>query len=110
MNMETKQNKDNSKLSVHSSNDLIFVEKEKEPCADCDKKPEVTITTENWTLQELTNAMPLLDKYGLSREEQQYIYNLYNRIFKTNKQPGCGKCLVNAIKQLKVKFNQLTNI
>jgi hypothetical protein len=49
----------------------------------------------------------LLDKYGLTTIEMNYIYNFYNRVFGTNKQPGCGKCLVNNAKNLKSRYREL---
>jgi hypothetical protein len=79
----------------------------KAECPKCKKSGNVELKTENWTFQELDDVIPLLDKYGLTREQTNYIYNLYNRIFKMNKQPGCGKCFVNIARQLKIKHSSM---
>lgn len=113
MNTEKKQKSHKQQQLNNSSpkEELVFIDKEKEPCETCDKKPEVQIQLPNWTFDELQNIQPLLDKYGITRDEQKYIYNLYNRIFKTNQQPGCGKCLINVIKNLKNKYRtELNNL
>jgi hypothetical protein len=59
----------------------------------------------NYTFDELEKASELFDKSTHTPDEVAYLYNLYNRIFKTNKQPGCGKCFVNVRRHLKQRFN-----
>jgi hypothetical protein len=111
MNTVKKQNKVKSKASLDTSKntELVFVDKEVEPCNECKQKPEVKVELPNWTFDELERILPLLDKYGIERQEQEYIYNLFNRIFKVNERPGCGKCLINVIKKLKAKYQHELN-
>jgi hypothetical protein len=80
---------------------------EKEPCEKCEKSGDVTLKTENWTIEELELAVSYLDKYKQPREEIDYVYNVYNRVFKTKKAPGCGKCFVNIGRSLKNKLNDV---
>ena len=81
-----------------------------EPCDDCkEKNKEITLELPNYTFEELETIIPLLDKYGLTSTETQLIYNLHNRIFKTNKRPGCGKCFKQICKSLKIKYTELLN-
>jgi hypothetical protein len=76
-------------------------------CVKCEKSGNVEIKTENWTPQELENVMSFIDNYNMTYEQRNYAYNVYNRIFKENKQPGCGKCFVRIAKSLKIKWNEL---
>lgn len=81
----------------------------KQPCQRCKKPKEMTMETRPYTKEEFERVLPLLDKYSLSSQEQNYIYNFYNRVFNENKQPGCGKCFVNMAKRLKIKYNSQYN-
>ena len=82
-------------------------DKIKKPCEKCKKPKEVELKTEPFTKEEYDKVMPLLDKYGITPSEMQYIYNFYNRVFGTNKQPGCGKCFVNNAKNLRARYREL---
>ena len=58
----------------------------------------------NYTFEELEQAYGLMDKSTYTPDQQAWFYNLYNRVFKANKQPGCGKCFVNVRKALKERY------
>ncbi len=75
-------------------------------CVKCKKSGNVEIKTENWTLQELELVISYLDNYNITPDQKAYAYNLYNRIYKENKQPGCGKCFIRIAKSLKIKWNE----
>jgi hypothetical protein len=79
----------------------------KPPCETCKKPKEVLMEKELFTKEEFDKVMPLLDKFGITHGEMNYIYNFYNRVFGTNKQPGCGKCFVNNAKNLKARYREL---
>jgi len=57
---------------------------------------------ENFTEEELVRAFTDGNKREYTPDETAWFYNLYNRVFKANKQPGCGKCFVNIRRQLGV--------
>lgn len=59
---------------------------------------------ENYTFEELEAAVPMLNKPSYTGDEQAYLYNLYNRVFNQNRQPGCGKCFVNVRKKLQARY------
>jgi len=74
-------------------------------CDDCkDKEKEISLPTQNFLLDELRTAHEKKDNYTFSNDEIAWYYNLYNRVFKSNKQPGCGKCFANIRKQLSQRF------
>jgi hypothetical protein len=79
----------------------------KQPCETCKKPKEMTMETRPYTKEEFDRVLPILDKYGLTKQETEYVYNFYNRVFNEKKQPGCGKCFVNMAKKLKIKYNTL---
>lgn len=79
----------------------------KQPCETCKKPKEITMETRPYTKEEFDRVLPILDKYGLTRQETEYVYNFYNRVFNEKRQPGCGKCFVNMAKKLKIKYNTL---
>lgn len=87
-----------------TSPELIFIPKSDEPCEECKDKAEITLELPLYTYQEYLKVEELTGKYKLSQDELNYIYNFYNRVFQTNKTPGCGKCLANMLKRLKHKF------
>lgn len=91
---------------MKSSEELVFVDKEKD-CIECDKEKEIQITFGLSTKDEWERVMKMIDRYGLSRQEIDYIYGFYNREFKENKSPGCGKCFVNITRNLKRKWERL---
>jgi len=66
------------------------------PCETCNEEKEVSLKTlPNYTLSELERAYTEGNKRTYSREEIEWFYNLYNRVFKQDRRPGCGKCFVN---------------
>jgi hypothetical protein len=81
----------------------------KQPCETCKKPKEMTMETRPFTKEEFDRVIPLLDKYGLTRQETDYIYNFYNRVFNEKRVPGCGKCFVNMARKLKIKYQNLYN-
>jgi hypothetical protein len=83
--------------------ELIFQDKE-EPCEECSHKNDVTVKFPPYTKEEFDKVITLSQKYGLSNDEVTYIYNFYNRVFRTNKKPGCGKCFVTICKSLRKKY------
>lgn len=100
MNTEKVQTQDNTK------EELVFTDKEKD-CAECDKEKEVQLSFGLSTKEEWDNVMKLIKKYGLSRDEMNYIYGFYNREFKEKKSPGCGKCFYNLCKNLEKRYANL---
>jgi len=79
-------------------------------CETCSNKPEITITMDNFTLEELKKAYERSNQSSYSNEEQAWFYNLYNRVFNTTKQPGCGKCFATVRKQLTARYKNLAGI
>lgn len=108
MTQEKKQTKPKKKQSQESSKveELVFVDKEKD-CTNCPDNVETEISLPLFQDKEWDIVIPMLDKYGLKPQEMQYIYNFYNRIFKENRKPGCGKCFVNISRRLKIRWNEL---
>jgi len=86
--------------------ELVFTDKERD-CEECDKEKEVQLSFGLSTRQEWDNVMNLIKKYGLSRQEIDYIYGFYNRELKQNKSPGCGKCFYNICKNLEKRYTTL---
>jgi len=87
---------------------LFFTDKERD-CEECDKEKEVELSFGLSTRQEWDNVMNLIKKYGLSRDEINYIYGFYNRELKQKKSPGCGKCFHNICKNLEKRYSYLIN-
>jgi len=91
-----------------TSPEIIFLPKEEEPCYECDKKPEVNVEFPLYTHEEFIKILDMLNQYKISNQELEYIYNFYNRVFKTNKTPGCcGKYLRNISKHLNNRYQEL---
>lgn len=88
--------------------ELSFTDKDRD-CAECDKEKEIELSFGLSTRQEWDNIMKLIKKYGLNRDEMNYIYGFYNREFKDKKSPGCGKCFYNLCKNLEKKYSSLLN-
>lgn len=84
----------------------MFVDKEKD-CTECDKEKEIQITFGLSTKEEWERIITMIDRYGLSRQEIDYVYGFYNREFKDKRSPGCGKCFVNICRNLKRKWERL---
>lgn len=76
-------------------------------CESCKKPKEVELNTQNFTKEEMDRFMSIADNYKFTPEEINWIYNLYNRVYKLSAQPGCGKCQKNVIRSLKNKYNGL---
>lgn len=103
MNTDKKQNQQQDNTSKE---ELVFSDKEKD-CIECDKEKEIELSFGLSTRQEWDNVMTLIKKYGLSRDEINYVYGFYNRELKQNKRPGCGKCFVNVCKNLEKRYKTL---
>jgi len=74
-------------------------------CKECENKTnEVPTTFRNYSLEELEMAYNDYNKAIYTPQETAWFYNLYNRVFKTNKQPGCGKCFVTIRKHLHHRY------
>lgn len=86
--------------------ELSFTDKEKD-CIECDKEKEVELSFGLSSRQEWDNVMTLIKKYGLNREEINYVYGFYNRELKQKKSPGCGKCFYNLCKNLEKRYKTL---
>lgn len=86
--------------------ELFFQDKERD-CVECEKEKELQVSFGLSTRQEWDNIMNLIKKYGLSRDEINYIYGFYNREFKDKKSPGCGKCFYNLCKNLEKRYKNL---
>lgn len=91
-----------------SNEELLFTDKERD-CEECEKEKEVQLSFGLSTREEWDSVMTLIKKYGLSRDEINYIYGFYNRELKQNKKPGCGKCFYNICKSLEKRYTALIN-
>lgn len=96
---------ENFKLDL-AQQELVFIPKDNEPCEECDKKSDIQISLPLYTQDEFLRVLEILKKYKISKQEQEYVYNFYNRVFKTNKSPGCAKCLRNIVKHLQARYNR----
>lgn len=103
-----KPRKVKEKQSTESSKteELLFVDKEKD-CTNCPDSVEQEITLPLAQDKEWDIIIPLLDKFRITPQEMQYIYNFYNRIFKDHRSPGCGKCFIRIAKNLKNRYREL---
>lgn len=104
----TTEKQQEKQTEENSNEELVFTDKERD-CEECEKEKEVQLTFGLSTRQEWDNIMNLIKKYGLSREEINYIYGFYNRELKQKKSPGCGKCFYNICKNLEKRYNTLIN-
>lgn len=77
------------------------------PCEKCKTPNEVEIKTLNYTREEMDAAMLLVDKMSLTRQQQEWLVNLNNRVLKDNKRLGCGKCFVQVCRNLKNAYARL---
>jgi ribonucleotide reductase alpha subunit len=105
MNTEKTQT---TQTEEQSNEQLFFTDKERD-CEECDKEKEVQLSFGLSTREEWDKVMILIKKYGLSRDEINYIYGFYNRELKQKKSPGCGKCFVNVCKNLEKRYSTLIN-
>jgi hypothetical protein len=71
--------------------------------------PEIPpqIEPQPYSKEEMDKALVLIDKYGITPAEQVWFYDLYNRVFKADKRPGCGKCFSNDAKIFRIKYKQI---
>ena len=104
----TTEKQQEKQTEENSNEELVFTDKDRD-CEECEKEKEVQLTFGLSTRQEWDNIMNLIKKYGLSREEINYIYGFYNRELKQKKSPGCGKCFYNICKNLEKRYNTLIN-
>lgn len=93
---------DNSKTP-----ELQFVPVDKEPCETCKNKKEETVSFPKFTKEEMDFAMTIVDKMILSREQQEFLVGLNNRVLNDNKRLGCGKCFVQVCTNLKNAYKRL---
>jgi hypothetical protein len=105
--MSTEQTQ-TQQTELKSNEELSFTDKEKD-CEECEKEKEVQLSFGLSTREEWDNVIKLIKKYGLSREEINYIYGFYNRELKQKKTPGCGKCFYNICKNLEKRYSALLN-
>lgn len=62
---------------------------------------------QNWTYEELEDIQSLMDRSGYNHSQRVRIYDLYNRIYNTNKSPtSCGKCLIGKLKGIRLKYEE----
>lgn len=74
-------------------------------CEECKSDKNITLNNmPNYTLDELKQAFEQGNKRSYTGDEIKWFYNLYNRVFNTNKQPGCGKCFMNIRKALTERY------
>jgi flagellar motility protein MotE (MotC chaperone) len=105
--MSTEQ-KQTEQTEQKLNEELSFSDKERD-CEECDKEKEVQLSFGLSTREEWDKVMLLIKKYGLSRDEINYIYGFYNRELKEKKSPGCGKCFYNLCKNLEKRYKTLIN-
>lgn len=86
--------------------ELFFQDKELD-CEECGKSKDISVSFGLSTREEWDKVMALIQKYGLSREEINYVYGFYNRELKEKKSPGCGKCFYNICKNLEKRYQAL---
>lgn len=79
----------------------------KKGCEKCKTPKEVELTLPNYTKEEMDAMLLIVDKQFLSRQQQEWLVNLNNRVNKDNKRLGCGKCFVQVCKNLKNAYQRL---
>lgn len=103
MSMDKIQQEQTSK---QLSKELVFTDKDRD-CIECDKQKEITVSLGMTSNEEWFKIMELLNKMTISRQETEYIYNFYNRVFGTKKQPGCAKCMRNIAIHLRNRWEEM---
>lgn len=78
-----------------------------EKCEKCEKSGEITLNEPLWRPEELIPIKDLYGKYGITPDEWKWVYNLYNRIHGTKKNPGCGKCMKLVMDRMKHLYDEL---
>lgn len=76
-------------------------------CDTCKEQNITQLPQQNFTMDELKKAFDEGNKRSYSGDEIAWFYNLYNRVFNTNRQPGCGKCFANIRKALTSRYEAL---
>lgn len=62
---------------------------------------------QNWSFEELEQIQSLMERSGYNHSQRVQIYDLYNRVFNTNKSPtSCGKCIVGKLNSLRRKYEE----
>ena len=62
---------------------------------------------QNWSYDELEAIQTLMERRSYSHAQLEVIYDLYNRVFNTNKSiTSCGKCNANKLQALKRKYEE----
>jgi hypothetical protein len=100
--VKQKQSKDTSK-----NEELVFTDKEKEPCDNCKEPKSVSLSLPAYTKEEMDRAMTLVDKFNIGSVDMKWLINLHNRVLNDNKRYGCGKCHVIVLKNLKNAYSRL---
>ena len=96
-----------NKIQDNSKVKLQFVPVDKEPCETCKNKKEENLSMPLYTKEEFDFAMSIIDKQGITRQQQEYIIGLNNRVLKDNKRLGCGKCWVQVVSNIKNAYKRL---
>lgn len=78
-------------------------------CDECEKEKPVTMNFKNYTFEELERAHQIGNQPSYTPDDVAWFYNLYNRVFKTDKQPGCGKCFVTIRRNLSTRYKTEKN-
>jgi len=62
---------------------------------------------QKWSFDELEDIQTLMERVRYSHADWIKIYDLYNRVFNTNKPvSSCGKCNIQKLKALKRKYEE----
>lgn len=96
-----------NKIQDTSKEELQFVPVDKEPCETCKNKKEETLSMPLYTKEEFDFVMTIIDKQNITRQQQEYIIGLNNRVLKDNKRLGCGKCWVQVVSNIKNAYKRL---
>lgn len=96
-----------NKIQDTSKEELQFVPVDKEPCETCKNKKEETLSMPLYTKEEFDYVMTIIDKQNITRQQQEYIIGLNNRVLKDNKRLGCGKCWVQVVSNIKNAYKRL---
>jgi hypothetical protein len=90
--------------------ELEFVPIDTPPCSTCKNKKEDNVKFQNWTKEELDLAMTLIDKHNITKEQQQWLVNLNNRVLNDNKRLSCGKCFTQVLRNLRNAYIRLYGV
>lgn len=96
-----------NKIQDTSKEELQFVPVDKEPCETCKNKKEETLSMPLYTKEEFDYVMTIIDKQNITRQQQEYIIGLNNRVLKDNKRLGCGKCWIQVVSNIKNAYTRL---